>query len=128
MLKKGLSVLTTISILFLTVSNVCSSAVSADEPVEILSLRSEYGKHFNNGDGTITAYINTAPIHYWQNNQWMDIDNTLVLDEYGNYTNESNSLSVTIPSQLSVNNDEAKTENAVKLEYEEFSLSVSLTD
>ena len=128
MLKKGLSVLTTISILFLTVSNVCSSAVSADGPVEILSLRSEYGKHFNNGDGTITAYINTVPIHYWQNNQWMDIDNTLVLDEYGNYTNESNSLSVTIPSQLSVNNDEAKTENAVKLEYEEFSLSVSLTD
>lgn len=128
MLKKGLSVLTTISILFLTVSNVCSSAFSAYEPVEILSLRSEYGKHFNNGDGTITAYINTAPIHYWQNNQWMDIDNTLVLDEYGNYTNESNSLNVTIPSQLSVNNDEAKTENAVKLEYEEFSLSVSLTD
>lgn len=27
MLKKGLSVLTTISILFLTVSNVCSSAL-----------------------------------------------------------------------------------------------------
>lgn len=128
MLKKILSVLTTISILFLTVSNVCSSVVSADEPVEILSLRSEYGKHFNNGDGTITAYINTAPIHYWQHNQWIDIDNTLVLDEYGNYTNESNSLNVTIPSQLSVNNDEAKTENAVKLEYEEFCLSVSLTD
>lgn len=128
MLKKGLSILTTISILLLAVSSVCSSTVSADEPVEILSLRSEYGKHFNNGDGTITAYINTAPIHYWQNNQWIDIDNTLVSDEYGNYTNKSNYLNVTIPSQLSVNNDEVKTENAVKLEYEEFSLSVLLTD
>lgn len=57
MLKKGLSVLTTISILFLTVSNVCSSAVSADGPVEILSLRSEYGKHFNNGDGIIYIIV-----------------------------------------------------------------------
>ncbi len=129
MLKKRISFLTTISVLLLTVSSLYSSSVSAakKEPVEILSLRSEYGKHFDNGDGTITAYINSAPIHYWQNDEWVEIDNTLILDENGNYTNKSNSLNVTIPSKLSAN-DIADKENGVQLEYDNYALSVSLVD
>ena len=130
MLKKGLSLITTTLILLLTVSGVNTSAINvmAKEPVEILSLRSEYGKHFDNGDGTITAYVSTVPIHYWQEDKWIEINNSLILDENGNYTNKSNSLNVTVPSQLSVNNYKTDKENAIQLEYGEFDISVSLTN
>jgi len=71
------------------------------EPVEVESLRTEYEKHFRNPDGTVTAIINTTPIHYLNNGKWEGIDNTLIqLDNA--YTNKSNSLSVTLASETSL--------------------------
>ena len=62
------------------------------------------------------------PIHYWQEDKWIEINNSLILDENGNYTNKSNSLNVTVPSQLSVNNYKTDKENAIQLEYGEFDI------
>lgn len=46
---------------------------------EVLSKRSMYAKHFRNPDGTITAHISLAPVHYRdEQGQWQDIDLTIV--------------------------------------------------
>lgn len=50
----------------------------------------------------MTSYVNTAPIHYLEDGEWVEIDNSLVIDENNNYTNVSNPLKVTIPSKLSI--------------------------
>lgn len=42
-------------------------------------MRSQYEKHYDNGDGTYTAIIDTVPIHYNnENGEWVEIDNTLI--------------------------------------------------
>lgn len=48
---------------FLFVNAIPSVFATEKEPVEIISLRSEYEKHFDNGYGTITAFISTEPLH-----------------------------------------------------------------
>ena len=103
-MKKSISLITALTFSLFSFSTMSSSGASAkaNEPVEILSLRSEYGKHFDNGDGTMTSYVNTAPIHYLEDGEWVEIDNSLVIDENNNYTNVSNLLKVTIPSKLSI--------------------------
>ena len=105
----------------LTASQCCSSAFAGEkEPTEIVSLRSEYGKHFDNGDGTYSAYINTVPIHYFDGNEWIEIDNSLISDGNGNYTNSSSDLNVTLPSVISEN------DNEINLVYKGSTLGISL--
>ena len=104
----------------LTASQCCSSAFAGEkEPTEIVSLRSEYGKHFDNGDGTYSAYINTVPIHYFDGNEWIEIDNSLISDGNGNYTNSSSNLNVTLPSVISEN------DNEINLVYKGSTLGIS---
>jgi len=98
----------------------------AQDPTEIISLRSEYGKQFDNGNGTITSYINTVPIHYWNNGEWIEIDNSLILDENGNYTNKSSSFNITIPSKMTISNNFSDYDSDIQLEYDEYKLSISL--
>lgn len=33
----------------------------------------------------MTSYVNTAPIHYLEDGEWVEIDNSLVIDENNNY-------------------------------------------
>lgn len=47
---------------------------------EILELRTEVAKHFDNGDGTKTAEIHLQPIHFEKNGELVDIDPTLKVD------------------------------------------------
>lgn len=77
-------------------------AIEDIEPVEVVSMRSEYEKHYDNGDGTYTAYIDTVTIHYYKNGEWLDIDNTLIQNETGNYVNRSNSMKVTLSPETSI--------------------------
>ena len=86
-MKKSISLITALTVSLFSFSTMSSSGASAkaNEPVEILSLRSEYWKHFDNGDGTMTSYVNTAPIHYLEDGEWVEIDNSLVIDENNNY-------------------------------------------
>lgn len=105
MLRKHLSALlsaATASLIFTGIAPIGIASAQEPEPVEILSMRSEYEKHYDNGDGTITAFIDTVPLHYNVDGEWIDIDNTLVLDEFGNYVNKSNSMNVTLASSASV--------------------------
>ena len=127
-MKKSISFLTAFSISLFTFSALCSSHSNAEttEPTEIVSLRSEYGKQFDNGDGTITSYINTIPIHYWKNNELVEIDNSLIFDENEKYTNKCSSLNVTIPSKISKINSAPIDDSDIKLEYKGHNLYISL--
>ena len=111
-----------------------TKAIEDIEPVEVVSMRSEYEKHYDNGDGTYTAYIDTMPIHYYENGEWLDIDNTLTQDENGNYVNRNNSMKVTLSPETSIspintinetfNNDT----QMVSIDYNGYSLLWSLID
>ena len=56
-MKKKISVLISIivSLFLIPIVNLNNMSTQAEESIEIVSLRSEYGKHFDNGDGTRTA-------------------------------------------------------------------------
>ena len=127
MLRKHLSALlsvTTAALIFTGIAPVGIASAQESEPVEILSMRSEYEKHYDNGDGTITAFIDTAPLHYNVDGEWIDIDNTLVLDEFGNYVNKSNSMDVTLASSASVSVlDTVDDEPLASIDYNGYSIS-----
>ncbi len=96
-MKKSKLLSTIVCIVFLNVAIIgtCSVSYASEvEPVEIATLRTEYEKHFDNGDGTITAFINTTPLHFNNNGQWEEIDNTLITDENGDYVNKNNPMRV----------------------------------
>ena len=98
--KKALTILicTVIGVSLIFNTNSGSYALGK-EPIEIISKRSEYEKHFDNGDGTIAAFVNKAPLHYSDNGEWKEIDNTLIPDNSGNYVNKNNSMKVTLSSE-----------------------------
>lgn len=124
MIKKYLSVLTAVSLSLIAVTGAYSNAAEK-EITEVTTKRSEYRKVFNNGDGTYTAYTNTAPIHFLDNGEWTEIDNTLVDNGDGFYTNKNNSFSVSLPSELNIADAES---SAVNLSYEKLNISCALTN
>lgn len=98
------------------------------EPVEIISKRSEYEKHFDNGNGTTTAFIYTAPLHYYENGEWKEIDNSLVLDESGNYVNKSNSMKVKFSPDASVKSINSSQNNTINIDKNGYSISWDMVD
>lgn len=124
MIKKYLSVLTAVSLSLVAVTGTYSNAAEK-EVTEVTTKRSEYRKVFNNGDGTYTAYTNTAPIHFLDNGEWTEIDNTLVDNGDGFYKNKNNSFSVSLPSELNIADAES---SAVNLSYEKLNISCALTN
>lgn len=127
MIKRHLSALlsavTTISV-FTGISSGSVALAQEPEPTEILSMRSEYEKHYDNGDGTITAFIDTVPLHYNIDGEWFDIDNTLVKDKFGNYVNKSNSMDVKIAASATVSAlDAVDDEQMVSVDYNGYSIS-----
>lgn len=104
MIKRCLAILS--SLIFITTMGRIYpfkvNAIENIEPVEITSMRSEYEKHYDNGDGTYTAYVDTMPLHYYEDGKWIDIDNTLVLNQNGDYVNKSNSMIVTLSSEATI--------------------------
>ena len=61
--------------------NAVSTTLSGDD-AHILSedttLRDEYTKHFVLSDGSMLAASYSVPVHYYEDEEWKDIDNTLV--------------------------------------------------
>ena len=98
---------------------------SAKEAFEDISKRSECTKVFDNDNGTYTAYSNTAPIHYLNNDEWKEIDNTLIEDSDDYYRNKDNSFNIYIPKEYSLGKN---IKNPVIMNYDTFSLSTSITD
>ncbi len=79
---------------------------------EVVSERDAFKKVFEREDGSFTAIISSGPVHYFDDGKWLEIDNTLT-EKNGAITNESNSLSVDLPSQLTPNKEiTISTENA----------------
>lgn len=133
MIKRCLAILS--SLIFITTMGRIypfkANAIENIEPVEITSMRSEYEKHYDNGDGTYTAYIDTMPLHYYEDGKWIDIDNTLVLNQNGDYVNKSNSMIVTLSSEATINSIGRESDNSnqmVSIDYNGYSLSWDLID
>ncbi|MDD1505808.1 DNRLRE domain-containing protein [Lysinibacillus sp. CNPSo 3705] len=68
------------------------------KPIELVELRTENAKTFDNLDGTYTAEIAQEPIHYQdKQGNWEEIDNSLVETNNGKtVTNKANDFSVEI--------------------------------
>lgn len=60
---------------------------------ELVNLRKEREKHFLNDDGTITAYMYDEDIHYLDNGEYKEIDNTLI-EESEYITNKNNNFKI----------------------------------
>ncbi len=62
----------------ISISEASARSKDRSKPVEIISNRDIYSKHYLNSDGTITAIINSAPIHYKNTfGEYEDIDLTI---------------------------------------------------
>lgn len=66
---------------------------------EVTDKRDENTKVFERRDGSYTAVITSEPIHYDDNGEWKEIDNTLVKTN-NKITNKENSFSVDFPSLI----------------------------
>lgn len=128
MFRKVISFISIVSILTFPLisinSNECASAITK-RPFEIISMRSKYEKHFNNGDGTQTAFIDTSPIHYNnENGEWIEIDNTLTKNDDGSYSNVKNSMNVTLASAANIDRiNEIDDQHLVSLDYMGYNIS-----
>ncbi|MEB2280169.1 DNRLRE domain-containing protein [Lysinibacillus xylanilyticus] len=78
--------------------NVEEKKSEEKEPIELVELRTENAKTFDNLDGTYTAEIAQDPIHYKdKQGNWEEIDNSLVETNNGKtVTNKANDFSVEI--------------------------------
>lgn len=128
--NKLLSAITCLSVFSTAIIGTTSTSYASEvEPVEITTMRSEYEKHFDNGDGTITAFVNTAPLHFENNGQWEEIDNTLMVDENGDYVNKNNPMKVSIENQACLKNtSEITDDQIVEIEYKGYTLSWDIVD
>lgn len=66
---------------------------------EVVSERDAFKKVFEREDGSFTAIISSGPVHYFEDGEWLEIDNTLT-ETNGTITNESNGFSVDLPSEI----------------------------
>ena len=63
--------------------------------------RDEYTKHFVMSNGLNKAVKNAQPIHYKENGEWIDIDNTLEYNqETDKYENQANSFKVNFDEKI----------------------------
>ena len=86
---------------------------------EVVDLRSEYSQTFQNPDGTFTAYIYTTPIFYRDaDGELTQIDNRIVRQNDGSYTNAANELKVKFA-------DIREDGKAVSLSYKDYALAFS---
>ena len=75
---------------------------------EVTELREESVKHFLCEDGSYIAATYSAPVHYKENGEWKEIDNSLSLDRTTlsksgkpTYTTKAGGLDISIPQSLS---------------------------
>ena len=114
LLKRILSVIIAVALLVsaipisLAVQNLLAEATTSKIVREVTELREESVKHFLCEDGSYIAATYSAPVHYQENGEWKEIDNSLSLDQTTlsksgkpTYTTKSGGLSVSIPQDFS---------------------------
>ncbi len=85
---------------------------------EVKEKRDEYTKVYKKSNGVYTAVMTEEPLHYLDDGEWKEIDNSMILD--GNlYTNLSNLFNVELPKNI----DEDK---ELTVEKDGFELSFSI--
>ena len=70
---------------------------------EVTERRTEYTKQYRLDNGLFIAAAYNMPVHYEEENQWKEIDNTLTL-QAGKYTNTAGVWEVSFPNQLTRDN------------------------
>ena len=63
---------------------------------EVVSLRDEYTKHFRCEDGSFVATVYNTPVHYQEDGEWKEIDNTLVANSNTAKTTSINNAKYTV--------------------------------
>lgn len=58
---------------------------------EQIFMRDANTKHYKNSDGTFTAVISVAPVHYRENNQWLEI-NPMIQNGENGFVNTANPM------------------------------------
>ena len=87
---------------------------------EIIDERDRYTKVFKTNNGTKKAVVSATPIHYKENGEWLEIDNTLIDSKDDDcYSNRENSFTASIPKELSAGSE-------IKLEKEGYSIVFEL--
>lgn len=83
------------------IQNVELATSDSKSPIvgEIISERTENKKVYEREDGSYTAIITSGPIHYNENGELKDIDNTLTQKD-GKIENKANSFNVDLPSKI----------------------------
>lgn len=71
---------------------------------EVIAKRTEYTKEYLLDNGLFAAAVYNEPVHFQEDGQWKEIDNTLVSKEDGTYTNTAGVWDVQFPQQLSQSN------------------------
>lgn len=69
-----------------------------DDSRELVSLRDQYTKVWENPDGSRVTEVSTVPLHWREGRAWVDIDSTLEEVEPGVFRSRSNSWSVEFAS------------------------------
>ena len=75
----------------------------SDIEYEMTDKRTEDTKVFQRADGTKVMIQSATPLHYLENGQWKEIDNSLVREEKDGkvkYKNKSNSFDVSFPEEI----------------------------
>ena len=86
------------------------------------SKRDAYTKHFRKLDGSYEVSIYNEPVHYLENNEWKEIDNSLLLDvKSDEYENKANNFNFKLPKKIHEN-------KTFKLSYDKYQLDWTIKD
>ena len=95
-------------------SEPTTESVDADITMELVSKRTKNQKVFLRTDGSETALIASSPIHYFEDEHWVNIDNSLEEKQVKGknvFQNRTNAFKVSLPCDLS-SDDVIEIENA----------------
>ncbi|MBQ7049654.1 MAG: DNRLRE domain-containing protein, partial [Firmicutes bacterium] len=67
---------------------------------EISDKRTEYSKEFLTNKGNHMAVVYAEAVHYEENGKWKEIDNSLILQEDGTYSNAAGVWDVRLPQDM----------------------------
>ena len=100
---------------------------TSDEPEilnEVVEWRTETAKYFRNSDGSYTAAQYAYPVHYKENGEWKEIDNTLtqksVLGTDKKFVAENTNTPASFPEELNQDSD-----NEISISAENYTIRFS---
>lgn len=88
---------------------------------EVTDKREENVKVYKTNFGGYSAYISSVPLHYLDNEEWKDIDNSLSQNDDGTFSNAANGFEVNLPAALTDN-------SGVSITKDNYSVSFVLND